>query len=155
MPPFHVILHALPAGSLAAMATGAAQSFEGRSWPVLQPTHEQLNTPFPVAFEEAAERLEQFERMFFEPDGSFVWVGDSPGQPTPWQLDGVLYDHGGRIAHIELKGTAPPAALHRLLEALGGAASDFVFQSVRQAIFVDARAWLRASSDSEAPENAR
>ena len=155
MPPFHVILHALPAGSLATMATGAVQAFEGRSSPILQLTHEQLNASFPISFEEAAERLEQLERMFFEPDGSFVWVGASPVQPTPWQLDGVLYDHGGRIAHIELKGTAPPAALHRLLEAFGGAASDFVFQSVRQATFVDARGWLSASSDSEDPEITR
>ncbi len=142
MTSFHVILHALPAGAIAQIPITAAQMSEGRSLPTLQLSHEQLNRPFPVSFEEASERLEQFERMFFEPDGSFVWVGNSPDASSRWQLDGVLYDHGGRVAHLELKGTAPSEAVQQLLDALGDDSTEFVLQSVRQATFVDARRWL-------------
>jgi hypothetical protein len=74
------------------------------------------NSLFPVSFEEAGGRLEQLERMYFEWDGSFVWVGDTP---TRWQVDGMLYDHSGRLHRVELKGSCPQSAWRQLLNAFG------------------------------------
>lgn len=71
--------------------------------------------PLDCSFEEAERRLNALPRMFFEPDGSFVWRGESP---QVFQWDGELYDAGGRVQHVELRGRGGEA-LRQLLEALG------------------------------------
>ncbi len=68
----------------------------------------------PVSFEQAAEQLERFERLHFEYDGSFVWSGVSDGS---WQLDGMLYDYGGRLQRVELQGCCPLMEWRKLLSA--------------------------------------
>jgi hypothetical protein len=114
---------------------------------------------FAVSFEQAAAALERLERMFTEPDGSFVWNGVSPAaggasagagpMATAWQLEGVLYDHGGRLVYIELKGDAPPEALDRLLAAFGWPQTTLAFHMMREGIALDEaafRAWLAGGS---------
>jgi hypothetical protein len=97
---------------------------------------------FVVSFEAAAESLEKLDRLFIEPDGSFVWAGEG------WQVDGSLYDRDGRLQYVELKGALPVEAFDRLLAALGWPATPVVFQLVREGKTVDEaefRAWLAES----------
>jgi hypothetical protein len=67
---------------------------------------------FAVSFEQASSALDTLDRLFLEPDGSFVWTGetvaDSPeaAPPRRWQLDGEVYDRDGRLAYV-------PSARHR------------------------------------------
>lgn len=61
--------------------------------------------PLSVSFDTACERLSPLERMFLEPDGSFVWTGEADGQC--WQVDGNLIDQGPSLAYVELQGYCP------------------------------------------------
>jgi hypothetical protein len=75
---------------------------------------------FPVTFEQVFAALEAWPRMFIEPDGSFVWVGEEQlpdGNVTAWQLDGHLYDRDERLLYVELQGTCPRASFDRILAA--------------------------------------
>jgi hypothetical protein len=107
----------------------------GRSFAALAIPREALSHPFNLTFEAAVERLNQLERMFSEPDGSFVWV--SPHDSLPWQVDGNLFDRNGRLLFVDLKGTCPPEEFDRLLAAFGWPETPLVFQLVREAIFLD------------------
>lgn len=91
--------------------------------------------PLAVTFESAAAALEGLPRMYFEPDGSFVWVS-SAGE-TPWQLEGQLQDRGQCLDHVEIKGTCAPAAFAGLLQALRSKEEPLVFQLVQAAVIVD------------------
>ena len=82
--------------------------------------------PLEVSFEEVAQHLQQLPRMYLEMDGSFVWVGDhSPSIDAPedgkrpeWQLDGMLYDAGGMLQYVELRGSCSLSMWQRLLKCL-------------------------------------
>lgn len=128
---FHVTLHARPAN----VDVAGTQTVNGRELPVLDVPPGELGRGFPWTFEEVAESFGRFERMFFEPDGSFVWVA-SAGEPG-WQLDGVVYDRNGRVVYVDLKGTCPTPRLDQLLTALGWPAAAVMFQLVREAVFLD------------------
>jgi len=102
----------------------------------LQVKPEVLNaTRMDCSFEVAVERLSKLERMFCEPDGSFVWVS-SQGDAA-WQVDGNLYDREGRLLFVDLKGTCPPDQFDRLLSALGWPETKLMFQLTREAVFLD------------------
>jgi hypothetical protein len=88
-----------------------------------------------VSFEQAADRLQQLSRLFFEPDGSFVWVGQDGDRR--WQVDGQLTDRDGRLLYAELRGTCPSQAFDRLLAALGWPKTPLVFQLTRDGTFLD------------------
>ena len=90
---------------------------------------------FSISFEEVAQRLEALPRMFFELDGSFVWVvekGDSR-----FQLDGSLYDDGERLLTVDLKGTCDQEMLDHFLKCLGWPKQSLVFQLVQRGIYLD------------------
>ncbi len=83
---------------------------------------ETSRTLFSVTFEEVFTALEAWPRMFIEPDGSFVWVGEelqAAGSKIAWQLDGHLYDRDGRLLYVDLQGTCPRAAFEQILTACG------------------------------------
>lgn len=82
--------------------------------------------------------------MYCEPDGSFVWV--SPAGEPPWQVDGVLYDRGGRLLFVDLKGNCPSTEFDRLLGACGWPAAPVLFQLVRQAVFVEETEFRRLAA---------
>lgn len=118
----------------------------------MRPYHVAITSPsgFAVSFEQAAASLERQQRLFIEPDGSFVCRGQTPsaerdgGAPeAEWQLDGVLYDRAGRLEYVEIKGNAPPDALDRLLAALGWPATPLAFGLVREGIVLDEAAFRR------------
>jgi len=56
----------------------------------------------PQSFEGLAEQLGKMQGMYFEMDGSFVWV-DHDSLP-PGQMDGMVYDLNGRLEYVEIKG---------------------------------------------------
>lgn len=129
---FYVSLHARPVEA----APGDALDLAGHAVRPLVFAREALAaTPMACSFEEVCARLETFERLFCEPDGSFVWTS-SQAQP-PWQLDGNLYDRQGQLLFVDLKGTCPRDALDRLLAALGWPETPLMFQLTREAVFLD------------------
>ncbi len=98
-------------------------------------SREAVAATFDKSFEEVAEQLNRWPRMFIEPDGSFVWV--APQGEAPWQVDGVLYDRAGRLLYVELKGNCPEAEFDRFLAACGWPQAAVMFQLLRAAVFVD------------------
>ena len=76
--------------------------------------------PLDSSFEAAAERLMGIESLYFEPDGSFVWTCRRSGE----QVDGMLYDAGGRLQYVELSGQCGRSAWRQLLVALFGKSED-------------------------------
>jgi hypothetical protein len=114
--------------------------------------------PLEISFEEAAERLSALPRLFLEPDGSFVWVGDD-SQKHRWQIDGVLWDGGHRLHHVELKGCCPGTAFDQLLHALHADPPTLLVLFMRQAVWLEVQEfkqfWCDAqgASLSSAPRN--
>ena len=72
----------------------------------------------PTSFEHLAERLSDFERIYFELDGSFVWTGGS--EHGRWQLDGMVYDAAGAVQYVDIKGWCPWKIWNSFLTILGG-----------------------------------
>lgn len=129
---FHVTIHARPP---AAIARGTAR-LNGNNYPTLQVAPELLgSTTFACTFEEAADALTKLERMYCEPDGSFVWV--SAQADAPWQVDGNLYDRNERLLFVDAKGTCPAAEFDRLLRCFGWPETPVMFQLVREAALLD------------------
>lgn len=137
---FYVTIHARPPEA----APAEPIVVSGREVRPLAVPRESLAATFALSFEEALARLGQLERMFCEPDGSFVWT--SPQQAERWQLDGNLYDRAGRLLFVDLKGACPQEALDRLLSALGWPQTPLVFQLTREALFLDEAEFRRFAS---------
>jgi hypothetical protein len=76
--------------------------------------------PLPTSFEQAQERLTALPKLYFEPDGSFVWSLDQGRQ----QVFGMIYDAAGCIQYSELRGTCHLATWRRVVEALTGGISS-------------------------------
>lgn len=128
---FHVTLHARPPG----LAAGSAFSCSGRTYATLAVSAGAAAMPLEVSFEQASAAMAALERMFIEPDGSFVWT--SSASPPQWQLDGVLYDRHGRLLFVDMKGNCLPAAFDRLLATFGWPETPVMFQLLREAVFLD------------------
>lgn len=129
MTPFHVTLHRLPAET----SNGPAWSEDGHTFLTLLPAGKVPAELFEVSFETAVDRLQSLPRMFVEPDGSFVWVGDAP---QSWQLDGNLYDRAGQLVYVELKGTCSLEAFGQFREAIGAPSGGMMVQLLRQAVYL-------------------
>ncbi|MBN8624951.1 MAG: hypothetical protein J0M17_05615 [Planctomycetes bacterium] len=128
---FNAVVHARPKHA----HLDAGPSLRGLLIQRLETGGDVVGPGFPRSFEEVGESLETLERMFFEPDGSFVWVGSAEGQA--WQLDGLLADRAGRLLYVELKGRCPPEVLDRILATFGRPEHGLMFQLVREAVFLD------------------
>lgn len=135
--PFQITIHALPAEA----KEDAVVELNDKKYRTLDVPPAALGTPFAVTFETASEALLALERMFLEPDGSFVWV--STAKDRPWQLDGVLYDRAERLLYVDLKGACTPGDFDRLLEALGWPETPVMFQLVHEAVFLDGAEFRR------------
>ena len=142
---FHVQVYAHPASA----APGPPHIVAGCQVTPLAASQADLVAGLPITFERAAGALAQLPRMFIEPDGSFVWVS-SEGQPA-WQVDGVLYDRGQRLAYAELKGSCTAASLDELLAALGWPRTALAFALVQHGVVLgreDFRRVARAARDA-------
>lgn len=71
--------------------------------------------PLDASFDQASERLQQLDRLYFEPDGSFTWVVEASSRQ---QVDGMLYDAGGQLQYVDLKGLCSLAAWRELVDAI-------------------------------------
>ncbi len=128
---FRISIHARPLGSIGSYPVVlAGEQYQGLQ---LEPT--QQNASLQVSFEEAVERLERLPRMFIEPDGSFVWVGQHAA--STWQLDGCLYDREQHVVYVDVAGTCPPQQFDQLLRACGWPDAQLVFQILQQAVFLE------------------
>ena len=137
---FHTTIHARPAAAIA----GSPIQISDQSVDTLQVPHEALGgTTFDCTFETAIARLSQLERMYSEPDGSWVWVS-SQGAP-PWQVEGNLYDKSERLLFVDAKGSCPAEQFDRLLTAFGWPQTSLMFQLVRQAVLLDEAEFRRIS----------
>ncbi|MGC3969544.1 MAG: hypothetical protein QM775_19950 [Pirellulales bacterium] len=128
---FDAVVHSRPAGARLAAGT----TLRGLALQALDTAGDVVGPGFPRSFEDAATALERLDRMFFEPDGSFVWVGTSTA--GPWQLDGLLADRNGRLLYAELKGRCPPDVLDEILATFGRPEHGLMIQLVREAVFLD------------------
>jgi hypothetical protein len=145
---FNTTIHARPPETTA----GPTIELHRRRFATLAIPHEALAHPFNLSFEAAVERLNQLERMFSEPDGSFVWT--SPHDGPTWQIDGNLFDRNGRLLFVDLKGGCPPEEFDRLLTAFGWPETPLVFQLVREAVFLDDPEFRRWAGGDPSKENA-
>jgi hypothetical protein len=133
---FEITIHARPD----AASAGGDYVDEWGTWPTLAIAHEALAEPMAIGFDEAFERLAGIERMYAEPDGSFVWacpqVPTAPHQPR-WQVDGNAFERSGRVVLVDLKGTCPVDEFDRLLAAFGWPGQPLVMELVRPAVLLD------------------
>jgi hypothetical protein len=134
---FDVTVHARPAE---AAVDGGHRDAWG-DWPTLAVPRAALAIPLVVDFEVALGRLAALERMYVEPDGSFVWT--SPREGLSWQVDGNAAERDGRVLLVDLRGACPPAAFDRLLQALGWPEQPVMFQLLRPAVFLDEATFRR------------
>jgi periplasmic divalent cation tolerance protein len=140
---FHVTLHARPPIDLPTEPV----TLGGREYTALRIPNEAFGTPFNVSFEEVLTSLAQLERLFIEPDGSFVWA--SPADEEPWQVDGVLYDRADRLLYVDLQGCCPVAQFNQMLSACGWPATRIVFQLVMAGVFLDEDEFRRHASEQQ------
>ena len=133
---FHATLHSRSAE----VTPGVTLQLRGAPATTLIVPPTALAHPFAVTFEECAAQLEKLQRMFVEPDGSFVWVSSSESgnsAQAQWQIDGNLFDRNGRLLLVDLQGTCDEAAFDRLLTAFGWPETPVMFQLAREAVFLD------------------
>jgi hypothetical protein len=145
MPPlyaFEIAIHARPDE----VASGPMFTDPWGAWPTLDVPKAALATPLEIGFDDAIDRLGRIERMFAEPDGSFVWAcsRDASGPASGWwQVDGNAFDRAGRVVLVDLKGSCPAAEFDRLLGAFGWPEQTLVMQLVRPAVFLDEATFRR------------
>ena len=139
---FEITLQARPAEATA----GAALTDAWGTWPTLEVPKAALATPLAVGFDAALERLGAIERLYAEPDGSFVWACSRSAEPADtgfWQVDGNAAERDGRLLLVDLKGSCPAAEFDRLLEAFGWPEQPVMMQLVRAAAFLDEATFRR------------
>lgn len=77
--------------------------------------------PIATTFEDVENRLANLERLYFEPDGSFVWSSEGGHE----QIFGMVYDAAGQVQYFELRGNCRRSSWQRLLDSLiGGVTTD-------------------------------
>jgi hypothetical protein len=139
---FHISVHARPAD----VTEGKDVKLDRAVFRTLAVPQAALATPFQISFEQAGAALAKLERLFFEPDGSFVWTSPS-GRPA-WQVDGNLFDRNGQLLFVDLKGSCPSEQFDRLLSALGWPATPMIFQLAREAVLLDEADFRRYAAGS-------
>ena len=139
---FEITLQARPAEA----TPGPALTDAWGAWPTLEVPKAALATPLAVGFDAALERLGAIERLYAEPDGSFVWACSRSAEPADigfWQVDGNAAERDGRLLLVDLKGSCPAAEFDRLLDAFGWPEQPLMMQLVRAAAFLDEATFRR------------
>lgn len=129
---FHVAVHARPRS----LQLGPIVDVRGLRLQTLSVSPMSLGEPMGTSFESAQAYLNDLPRMYFEPDGSFVWVGET-GDVTPWQVDGMVYDRNNRLLSVEMRGQCSERNFDTLLSGFGWPGTDLIFQLADEALFVD------------------
>ena len=89
--------------------------------------------PLAVSFDAAATALGLLPRMFIEPDGSFVWTGETADRAR-WQVDGNLIDRGDVLAYVEVNGSCPEERFDALLRCLSWPEVPLAFELTRRGV---------------------
>jgi hypothetical protein len=101
-----------------------------------------------VTFDEALAALARLDRLFIEPDGSFVWTGVTEGR-VAWQVDGNLIDRGECLAYAELKGSCPEPLFDRFLSALRWPKARLAFQLQKRGVMLEEAEFRLLARSSE------
>lgn len=133
---WHVAIHARPDG----VAEGPSIEYGEMSLPTLLVPPDAQAALLPVSFEAAAACLHEFEHCSVEPDGALLWVAP-PESARRWQLDGQLWDRQGHLWALEVYGRCPQQEWDRLLTVLGWPDQRLMVRLVREAVFVEERAF--------------
>ena len=72
-----------------------------------------------------------------------LWV--APAGRQEWQVEGNLYDRGGRLIYVELNGSCAAGPFNELLRSFGWPAAPLLFQFLREAAFVDEAEFRRVA----------
>lgn len=134
---FDVTLHPLPDGVIG----GPPLSDAWGTWPTIELPQEAAGLVMSGDFDAALGRLAALDRLYVEPDGSFVWVG--PGGEGRWQVDGNAYERQGKVLNIEVKGACPEDVLDAFLAVWGWPDEPLAVQLVRAGVFVDVPTFRR------------
>ena len=76
--------------------------------------------PIETSFEEAESRLTRLPKLYFEPDGSFVWTRQAGRE----QIYGMLYDASGQVRYCDLQGKCTQRTWRELCRAIAGGAVE-------------------------------
>jgi len=139
---FEAVVHAAP-NSISTMP----EPWSGYETVQVDPTS--LTEPFEVNFEQVGEAASTLDRMFFEPDGYFVWSGDT-AEGKRWQIDGVVYDRNDRLFYVEMRGSCPTVEFTKLLALLGSPPGALLFQLPRAAVYLNQANFLRYAASNTA-----
>ncbi len=105
-------------------------------------------SPFNCTWEDVAAQLEVLPRMIFEPDGSWVWSGETNGEQ--WHVNGHLFDFSGTLHRVELRGWCPADQFDRLLTCVGWPAIEVTFEMVREGLQLsESEFWAAMAQNSE------
>ena len=80
--------------------------------------HPADNIQWTESFEGLSAALANLPGMYFEMDGSFVWVDHRASPPN--QMDGMVYDRAGRLEYVEVKGACGIDQWLTLCQAISG-----------------------------------
>jgi len=86
--------------------------------PIFVQIHPNPSQSLRQSFESLAVALGCMPGMYFEMDGSFVWV-DHRSKPVG-QMDGMVYDRDGCLEYVEIKGNCTPDQWLTLCRAVCG-----------------------------------
>jgi hypothetical protein len=136
--PIHVMLHCRPVS----VVDGDQIRIDGFELATVELSPQQQTEPFSISFETAEQRSCRLPRMFFEPDGSFVWVSANGTEPA-WQLDGVVNDRVGRVVSVEIRGTCLRAAFEQMLGIFDWPETPLLIQLVQTAVFLEVGDFFR------------
>jgi len=101
-----------------------------------------------TTFDDALNAMAKLDRLFIEPDGSFVWTGvAADGQA--WQVDGNLIDRGDSLAYVELNGLCPEAEFNRLLSIFDSQEVPLAFHLPQRGILLNEREFRRLAASAE------
>lgn len=127
MKPFHCVVQVAPP----MLPHPQTITIDGQPVETIPVAH--IATRFVKTFEAAAQSLECLPRMYFEPDGSFVWVVEDQER---FQLDGSLYDDGVSLLNVDLKGTCNHEMLNQFLDCVRNR-EDLLFQLVQHGTYLN------------------
>lgn len=135
---FEIAVHGRPPD----LAAGGRHVDDLGEWPVLAVPHAALSLPMDADFDASLERLAGLERLYVEPDGSFVWTSPAPAAGRGaarerWQVDGNAFEKDGRVLLVDLKGACPAVDFDRLAAAFGWPGQQLMMQLVRPAVFLE------------------
>ncbi len=105
-------------------------------------------SPFTCTWEDAAQKLETLPRMIFEPDGSWIWSGETAG--APWHVNGHLFDFSGVLHRVELHGWCPADQFDRLLTCFGWPPVAISYEMVREGTQLDENEFREAMNTTTA-----